>query len=146
MDYSENGPVLLMCLVLLVPSVFMIIAGSNKNWACKSGGKPINLQSWLLGYGCMFTILFGSAVAALLGLEIGDPYGTVASTVFAVIVVLTAVFGLVIFNQVWAIIGIVELATTKKDKCSDIVYNTSIAAVVVGCLICLALIGGFVVS
>jgi len=35
------------CLIFLVPSVFMVVAGTNKEWACKSG-KPIDLQTWLL--------------------------------------------------------------------------------------------------
>lgn len=139
---KDAGPgAIVASLAGLAPAVFMIVAATHKAWACKSG-KPTDLQKWLLGYGCMLTILFGSAALGFTGLYIGGQVGTAVALPFVTIFALAAVFGLFIFNIIWTVIGIVEISTADKDECSDVVYNTSVAAVVFGCLVSLAFIGG----
>jgi len=124
----------IICLIFLVPSVFMVVAGSTKEWACKSG-KPIDLQTWLLAYGCMLTAWFGLGAVALTGNGIGGNIGTGVMSVFGIIFKLSFIVAFILFQFMWTIIGIVELSTTKKDKCSEVVYNTSIAATVFGSLV-----------
>jgi len=90
----------------------------------------------------MLTICFGSAVVALTGSSFEGKIGSGVAVAFGTIFTLSFIFGFLLFQFIWTIIGIVELSTTKKDQCSEVVYNTSIAATAFGSLIVVLFFSG----